>query len=480
MARATAAASATALPAALETFVETERRRADVVGVAVAAFDQDGIRFAGGLGYADLKRRERVTVGTIFPAASISKLFTTALVFQEVEAGKISLDDSANQYLEPSHRIRNKQGASADVTIRHLLTHTSGLPVSWRGLEMGNPIISRLWNQGGVPRTLDKVVEGMRTVRAPGKTIIYSNGAFCLLAYLAARLNGRSFEELVRERVLEPLGMATSSFAVEPTGPGVATPYGRGMMGAGRRPAPTTRIWAGPAGALATSALELSRFGQMVLRGGEIDGQRVLSEATLNDALQLHAVNHPELDEGFGLGFMVSRYRGRTLAGHDGGFPGVSTRMAVLPDEGVGVTVLTNGGDPTFVHRVAERTFETLLDLEAEAIPGSPAGIPEDRAAEWSDFTKRVVGRYRLVDFTPPGVIRLAMGLMNRPRLSEVADGVVVLEGIGFEPAYLYPDGKLGHYRVAFPMTNGRQAVIEKRPNGTHIWVSLMHLFRPR
>src|SRR5436189_2949173 len=91
-----------------------------------------------GLVFADLERGERATPETLFRAASISKLFTTTLVLQEVESGRIALDAPMNQYLDPRVRIRNKHGGTADdVNIRHLLTHTSGLPVSWRGLDYG-------------------------------------------------------------------------------------------------------------------------------------------------------------------------------------------------------------------------------------------------------------------------------------------------------------------------------------------------------
>src|SRR3990170_4431023 len=99
------AVSSTKLPAGLASYVEADRRRADVAGIAVAAFDRDGIRFAGGFGYADLARGERITPDTLFWAASISKLFTTTLVLQEVEAGRIGLDDPVNRYLDARARV---------------------------------------------------------------------------------------------------------------------------------------------------------------------------------------------------------------------------------------------------------------------------------------------------------------------------------------------------------------------------------------
>ena len=215
----------------------------------------------------------------------------------------------------------------------------------------------------------------MRTVRSPGKRIVYSNGGFSLLGYLVERLNGTPFRDLVRERMLGPLGMMSSDFLLDPYGPGIATPYGPtpGLGGAGRHPVRSIKNHTGPAGALLTTALELARFGRMVLREGELDGTRVLSGKTLEEATRIQALNHPALDDGWGLGFSVSTYRGRRMAWHTGGLAGVATRIDMFPDDGVGVVVLTNGGDAWFVARVAKRLREVMLGLEPEVVPGSPA-----------------------------------------------------------------------------------------------------------
>ncbi len=475
-----APAAAPALPSHLTAFIETERRRADVAGAAVAAFDREGVRFAGGFGYADFGRAERVTPDTLFRAASITKLFTTTLVLQDVEASRLALDDPVNSHLDDLTKIRDRKGRQAPVTIRHLLSHTSGLPVNWRGLEYGPLPYRLLVNEGRVRRTLRDLVSGQRTVRAPGKRIVYSNGAFETLGYVVQRLSGRPYEDLLRRRVFDPLQMPRSSLPVASSGPGIATPYGGLMSGAGRRPAPAIRNYSGPAGALITSALELSRFGRMVLCEGEPDGSRILSKESLSEAMTLGSRNHPDLDEGLGLGFWVSMFRGRWLASHDGGLAGVSTRIAMSPSDGVGVTVLTNGADPLFVHRITDHMLESLLGLEPEAVPGSPAGVSPELADEWQAFTARVQGRYHLTDLAPPGPLAALLGLTARPRLTDAGHGTLALDGVGKEPAFLYPDGEVGRFRVAYPLANGTRAVIEERPNGTHIWASILHLFRPR
>src|SRR5436309_5130152 len=148
----------------LRAFIEAERRRSDVVGVGVAAFDADGLRYASGFGYADLQRGEAVTASTLFRAASITKLFTTALVLQELEAGRVGLDDPVSQHFHQAYWIRDRTGSPAPVTVRHLLSHTSGLPVSWRGLESVNPLMRVVMNGALVAHSLEGIVRGQRTV----------------------------------------------------------------------------------------------------------------------------------------------------------------------------------------------------------------------------------------------------------------------------------------------------------------------------
>ena len=462
----------------LATFVENERRRSDVAGAAVAVFDRDAVREAGAFGYADFSRGERVTVDTLFRAASISKTLTTMLVLREIEAGRLALDENVNRYLDSGSQIRDSEGAFPDVTVRHLLTHTSGLPVSWKGLEYGNIALKTFILGTKRPHSLAEVVAGMRTARVPGGPIVYSNGGFALLGYLVSRLHGRPFEDLVRESVLEPLEMRRSGFPIAPQGDGIATSYGSAMglgRSAGRQPAPLVFNYSGPAGALVTTSIELSRFGRALLRGGELDGRRIVSRELLSDAMRMQAKNHPDLDIGWGLGFEVAELQRRRIVGHGGGLAGVATRIWVMPDEGVGVVVLTNGGDAAFVSRVAERVLESTLGLEPEMVPGSPIGMAVDQVSAWREATKRAVGRYQMIDVVPPGPMTLLMGVVAKPRISHVGQGVLAMDGISQEPVLLYPDGDAGRYRVVSPFANGARAIIEEQDNGMHLWASILH-----
>ena len=480
MIRSDAPATVPAASMDLLAWIEDERRRADVAGIAFAVFDRAGLHFADALGYADLRRAERVTPRTRFRGASVSKLFTTMLVLREVDAGWISLDDPVNRYVDAPSRVLDAAGAPDDrVTIRHLLTHTSGLPVSWKGLVYGGAALKLLVNGRTPPRSLADVVNGMRTVRAPGERIVYANGGFALLGHMAARLRDTRFEDLVRTAVLAPLAMDDTSFPIDPRGPGIATPYGHAMRGgAGRTPGGPLENYTGPAGALLTSALDLSRFGRMVLRGGELDGARVVSDSLLDRATRMTFTNHPDLDAGWGLGFEVRAHRGHRTAGHSGGLTGVATRIELLPDDGAGVVVLTNGGDAAFVERVTARLLDGVLGLAPQLVPGSPRGMIPGSEPEWRAITARSVGRYRVVDSFPPGPIGVVSGLMARPTVSHVAEGVLAVDGIPGGVTFLHPDGEPGRYRIAGPMYAGARAVLESRPDGVHFWASILHMQR--
>jgi hypothetical protein len=223
----------------------------------------------------------------------------------------------------------------------------------------------------------------------------------------------------------------------------------------------------------------------MVLGGGQLDGRRVLSDETIRAATTLQARNHPGLEQGYGSGFRVRTWRGRRLLGHDGNMPGVASQLVLAPDDGVGVVVLTNGYSLAVPHEVAELTLATVLGLAAEVpapeVPEPPDGADGTDRTEWVELAERAAGTYRLVDAAPPGVVGRANDAMTRVRVVAEPGGRLHLEGNpGSDgPARLLPDGPVGHYRVAAPVEQGTDAVLEERADGVHLWLGhITHLHR--
>jgi CubicO group peptidase (beta-lactamase class C family) len=475
------------LPIDLRDALERQLRERGVRGAVLCAFDTDRICFAGGAGLADLRRGEPVGPATIFRVASISKLLTATLVLELASQGLLDLDAPVDELLPPDLRILDPDGRPATSSLRSLLSHSSGLPAGIRGAQLANPVISYLANQGRV-RDLGAAIEGLRLTHAPESKVVYSNPGYNVAGYLAARALGTSFEDAASDRVLGPVGMHDSRFAATRTGRGVATHYGRSVPPrVGPRPVAGLRLVATPMGGLTTNVVDLARFGQMVLAGGATGAGRLLDTDTVRTATSVRATNHPRLTQGYGLGFRVREWEGRTLIGHDGNMPGVATQLVLSPSDGIGVVVLTNGYALSIPHQVAELTLRHLLDLPGAGAPagsvmsaGSATSADEAAAAA---LGCRAEGSYRLCDTAPPGVIGAIDAALTRVRVHHETNGVLRIEGApGSDGAVrLLPDGHAGHFRVSAPVDHGTDAVVEERSDGTHIWWGFStHLHRAR
>ena len=134
------------IPPRLVESIERRLRQRRVHGLALVAFDVDGPRFGGGVGVADLDRGELVTTDTVFRVASVSKQLTTATVLKAVGAGLLDLDQPVNERLPEPQHLRSAAGDPVVVPLRTLLSHSSGLPSSIRGADLGNPVLTRIAN----------------------------------------------------------------------------------------------------------------------------------------------------------------------------------------------------------------------------------------------------------------------------------------------------------------------------------------------
>jgi CubicO group peptidase (beta-lactamase class C family) len=384
------------LDVAVRRIVEEERERAGTPALTVAVVQHGRVVAAVASGLADVEAGRAATLDTPFPAASVSKLLTAVLVMRQVERGALALDAPANQYLAPERWIRDAGGAPVPATLRQLLSHHAGLPVAWGGMtEPGHR----------VPTLEEHLAGGLRTIRPPGRYLIYSNDGFALAGFIAAQAEHETFAAHAARVLFEPLGMTRSTFASAWSVPDLAAPYGTFFGGKGRsEPLDTTAD--GPAASLVTTAPDLARFARMLLAGGTFDGARLLEPASVAQLMRLGARAHPALDEGFGLGFGVRERPGWKLAWWDGSLPGVAARFALLPEYGAGVVVLANLSDngPTSV--AARRILERI-------VPPAPEPPYAPSAAELA----ALAGSYRPRDLVPPtlGILGLAVALEFEP-----------------------------------------------------------------
>jgi len=316
-------------------------RQYGVPGVSIAVFSNGRIVYARGFGLAETAGERAVTTETLFQAASISKPVTASGALALVEEGALELDAPVNSQLR-SWRVPDSEAAQGTaVTLRHLLTHTAGLTVhGFPGYPTDAPLPS-------VPQILDGSAPAntaaVRIDQRPGSAWRYSGGGFTLAQLLMSDVTGEAFPELMRRLVLEPAGMAHSTYAQPlPAERRAAASFGyhldgtpvRGGYGVYPEMA-AAGLWTTPSD-LARWALALSAD----FRAGESGLLRQETAATMLT---------PGLGN-WGLGMSVIGEGEWLRIGHDGANEGFRAALIAYPRRGDGMVIMTNSdtGDRLF------------------------------------------------------------------------------------------------------------------------------------
>jgi CubicO group peptidase (beta-lactamase class C family) len=342
------AADPVALGAALDAVVPAQMARRHLPGAVVVVADRDGALLARGYGVADLERADPVDPATTaFRVASVSKLFTATAVVQLHERGRLSLDEDVNRALR---RFQVPATFPEPITLRHLLTHTAGLAERFLGhrartregqLALGDYLAGRL----------------PARFAPPGRIVSYANHGMALAGLVVEEASGRPFPRYVAEEILLPLGMTSSGFGMEPA---LVARLATGYVFAGGRhfPVPVDFRHETPSGSLITTGADMARFLAAQLRGGELDGARILAPESVA-AMHARAFGHHPRQAGVGLGFLERRVGGLRAVGHDGDIIGWSARCLLVPERGLGLFVAHTGADTSkdFADRVTEAVF---------------------------------------------------------------------------------------------------------------------------
>lgn len=266
---------------------------------------------ARGYGFEDIEEQKPVDPHTtLFRPGSVSKLFTWVAVMQLVEQGKLDLDTDVNTYLDD---FKIRETFAEPITLRHILTHTAGFEDGALGyLIIKDPELA-------VP--LAEAMERYQPARVnpPGAQTAYSNYATALAGLIVAKVSGLSFTDYIQQNIFDPLGMENSSF-VEPLPESLADQMAKSYkVEAGafaEQPFEIITSFA-PAGAQSATATDMVRFGQAILNGGELDGNRILKPETVDEMLK-RQFSHDDRLMGMGLGFYEGDYNGHRVLGHGG------------------------------------------------------------------------------------------------------------------------------------------------------------------
>jgi CubicO group peptidase (beta-lactamase class C family) len=319
--------------AAIESFVEEEMAAQRIPGLALGIVEGDRIVYVRGFGEADDSGRS-VTPQTPFIIGSVSKSFTALAIMQLVEAGKVKLDAPVQRYL-PWFQVADEE-ASAEITVRHFLNHTSGLSTKTGRTSSGT--------EDTGDAAFEAAVRKLSTAEltAPvGETYQYCSIGYSVLGLIVEKVTGRSFEGYVQTQILDPLRMH-NSFTSEATAQeqGLATGYHYWFGRPRAADLPYTRALV-PAGYLISSAEDLTHYLIAQLNGGVYRTASVLSAAGIGE-LHRPAVQISTTDTSYAMGWQVGPVNGIPAVWHQGEVYNYHANVVLVPESRRGVVVLIN------------------------------------------------------------------------------------------------------------------------------------------
>ena len=328
-----------------------------VPGLALGIVRDGEPLYCAGYGLGDVKNQVAVTPDTIFAIGSITKSFTVAGLAMLVDEGRLDWDRPVRKVV-PGFALADPI-ATAQTTPRDMVTHRTGLARH-----------DMFWYGSGLDR--DQLFKGLRHL-APGapfrSTLQYSNLMVAAAGRIAEAVSGETWQDFIRRRLLAPLGMARTDFAVAESDRGRAKPY-ENRDGGIRRIAFYDMAAIAPAGAINSSVADMLGYLAFHMKQGRHGGVRLLSEAqskamqTPRAALDEAAAHAALGTAAYGMGFFISTYRGEKIIWHGGGIDGFVALLAFLPDAGIGVVALSNLDRNPAPTILARSLFDRLLGLE--------------------------------------------------------------------------------------------------------------------
>ena len=365
-------------------------------GLAIAVVKDDSIILMKGYGTRTMGKTEPVDEHTMFAIGSASKAFTATLVAMMVDQGKMRWDDPATTYL-PDLQMYDPY-VSRELTLRDMLTHRSGLArgdLMWYATD---------YNRDEILRRV-RFLKPSWSVRA---RFGYQNIMYLAAGQAAARTAGTSWDQLVRDRIFTPLGMTESNTSTRDLQgkTNVATPHSEvddTLM---------TVPWhnidnIGPAGSINSNVSDMIKWVRFQLAQGKVGGKSLVSPSAIGethtaqmtipvgaDARQVNPFTHLEA---YGMGWFLQDYRGRELDQHGGNIDGMSAMVAIMPEEKIGMVILTNANGSPVPTIALYRVLDALLnepprDWSAEFRKAYEKGRAQAKETQQKQLAERTMG----------------------------------------------------------------------------------------
>jgi CubicO group peptidase (beta-lactamase class C family) len=400
--------------------VESELERTRQPGLTLGLTDRDGTLAVRTYGFAELESRRLVTADTLFEIGSIGKSFTAVAILQLVDEARIDLNAPVDRYL-PWFSV------SRPVTIEHLLSHTAGLVA---GVDATPEAAFQVWSLRDLP-----------TMSEPGERFHYSNVGYKALGLVLEAIEGRPYPDVIRDRILDPLGMSATEPAIRHDmrarlAVGYEYLHDDRVGHPGAPLAPATWLQTDTAdGSIASTAEDMCAFVRLLLRAGEGPSGRLLSEQSFAEMTAQRARMGEAAWYGFGL--VTRDLDGDRFIGHGGGMVGYLAGLQADPEAGIGAIVLQNGIslNPIALARTAIRIFRS------GAAGVSPTAPVEDDLA----------GIYEPDD---AAVASIEIAVAGDALVLRCGAGQVALEELG-EDRFLAPDAAFDQFPFHVERGNG-------------------------
>ena len=423
----------------LDKWIATRARDIIQPGLAVGIVHKGVLIWAKGFGYANLESKTPATPDTLYRVASISKTFTGTAILQLCDAGKLRLDDPITMYL-PWFELQYPD--APPITIRHALTHTSGLPRD-ATVPQWTDNTFQPWEE------IVDTTQRREPVMPPVMEFKYSNLGYTLLGGVIESVSGQSYADYVQANILDPLDMHATFVELTGDEANLATGYLRPDENYVRKPGPfvDAKGMASATG-FASTVNDLAKYARFHL---STEDNGVLSPHTLRDMHRVHWLNE-DWKTGYGLGTMVQRIDDWTISGHGGGYKGYLTMFTVCRQHNFGAIVLTNTMNPPLQY--VEMVYKLVLPAVIEATEERPEPDPE-----WKPY----VGTYADDAWTEVEVV------IRKGQLQ-----IVSMRFIDDPPVVLLPTDEPHVFKIKVPGGGGETARFEFDTSGeiTRLWVN--------
>lgn len=343
----------------LDTIIHQVLKEWNVPGVSISIVEKNKVLFSGGFGYSDVENKKMVTENTQFAIGSCTKAFTASLLSSEMKGRQLDLDAPITTYV-PALKFYNND-LTANVTLRDMLSHRTGLPrhdLSW---------------YSGAYTTRDSLVYAIRYLEPSAplrQTFQYNNYMYIAIANMLEKLNNKSWETLIQERLFAPLGMTNSTTGDLSKNNDVAYGYVQKNQKLIKLDFLSGSLKAvAPAGGIVSNAKDMTNWLLMWTNNGKYGEKEIVTQDFYRQAISSQMIASANLPSrlmpdyfffNYGLGWYTANYRGHYGVGHGGNINGFSSFVSFFPTDSIGIYIAVNRNNSEVPRMLNNIIFDKL------------------------------------------------------------------------------------------------------------------------